>query len=402
MKAGHGRVFFTSDLEKVALASQKSQMSDYLARFRHSGSENYRYDFRPEKISRDEFPFLIWNKLMRKCLQEFTDENLYFGQPQGEPELRARLAKYLATYRGLLCSPEQVVLSSGTNHSLSILCLLIAGRVKNIAMEEPGYSGARTIFQSYGLRTIPIPLESDGINLGRLFRSRANAVYVTPSHQYPLGMATSVSKRTSLLDWATGKNGLIIEDDYSGHFRYDCRPIPSLQGMRNPDKVVYLGSFSKVLFPAACISYMVLPEPLLDKFKQLCQTFHSPVPFLYQKTLELFMEAGHLERHLRKSNLIHKNKHDLMLQALQQKLGENIEICHENQGVHIIIKVKTAFTEQELIAKALKASVKINPICQHWAQPRPDKEPLIALGFSGIAADEIKAGIGQIAKAWFE
>ncbi len=396
--------FFVAEFDKNILINNNDHLINNFSAFNASVNPtqtHYLYDFGIGKVDLNNFPFSIWNKLINKCCQEYEESLGSHTHPQGELGLRIQIAKYLLEHRGILCRPEQIVLGAGTQQCLSIICQLIQSHVNSIAMENPGYFGARVVFKNHNLQIVPISLEDDGIDISLLIKNNANVTYVTPSHQYPLGIVMPITKRVKLLDWADKNNALIIEDDYNSHFRYGTRPIPALQGISTSNRVIYLSSFTKSLLPTLRIAFIVLPLPLLNKFTDMFQHYQSSVPYLFQKTLESFMNLGYWDRHLRKMNQIYKKKHDLIIQTLEETMGESIAIHGKNAGLHVVINVNNNLSEQELIEKAATSGIKISPMSQHFMHPSSSKGSMVLLGFSGINQSEIIPGINLLRKAWF-
>lgn len=352
--------------------------------YKQQDEEICRYDFQYGKLDPDYFPFAVWHKLTNYCLRNEKEGIMSYGERQGEWGLRCEIAKYILDFRGIHCSPEQIVIGAGTQYCLSMLCQLIGAQTEAVAIEEPGHDGSRAVFRNHGFEIVPIGLEEDGINVAQLEQSSAQAVYITPSHQFPTGIVMPISKRLRLLEWAAKKNGIIIEDDYASHLRYNIKPIPSLRGIRNSENVVHVGSFSKSLSPALRLSYMVLPAALLEGYRRMFKDYVSTVPFLQQKTLELFMKEGHWERHLRRSTQLYKKKHELLIQSLQKHLGDRVAIYGKNAGVHLMLSVKAGLSEQQLIEKAAAEGARVYPVSRHWFQSGNYSDNMVLLGFSGI------------------
>ncbi len=222
-----------------------------------SAKDKCRYDFCYGKIDYKYVPFKVWKKLMVQCFDEEIDGMVSYGKHQGERGLREQIAKYVGEYRGARCSPDQIVVGAGTLHCLEVLCNLLNRTDEIIGFEDPGYGKARTVFKNFRFRVSPIDVDKDEINVQQLDASGATAVYVTPSHQFPTGVIMSISKRLQLLEWSIRKQTIIIEDDYSCHFRYNVRPVQSLQGLSQAANVVYLGNFSKPLLPSLRIAFVL-------------------------------------------------------------------------------------------------------------------------------------------------
>lgn len=354
-------------------------------------------DFYLSGTDTQNFPFSKW----KICLNQSLDRKfLSYGDKQGESGLRRALGEYLRQARAVNCTAEQIVMTAGTQMTIRLLCHLIGQGENSIAMEEPGYQGVRHIFQELGFEVIPIPLGDDGIDLDKLDKSGAKVVYVTPSHQYPLGMVMPIAKRSKLLQWAEKCGGLIIEDDYDGEFRYHGKPIPSLQGLDRGGHVIYAGTFSKSLMPGIRMSYFVLPERLLAAGAETLNRFEQTVSRLDQRTLQLFMESGEWHRHIRRMRKIYKKKHDGLLAAIKEVMGRHVGITGHNAGLHIAVQVNSGQNADELVRIAEQAGVKVYSTTGNWMAEQQQGDPIILLGFGGVSEEQIVEGINLLYRAW--
>lgn len=369
---------------------------------RHTGSSYKRkilYDFHYGDVELGKFPIKTW----KKCLLEALDSEGYgvlgYGDPQGDFGLRAEIAKYLYQARGVSCSPEQVFLCSGTQTSISLLCQLLP-LPDRVAMEDPGYDGVRTVLANHGREIVPIRLESDGLSLDALGQQAVRAVYVTPSHQFPLGSVLPVRKRSKLLQWADESDGLIIEDDYDSEFRYQGQPIPALKAMDVGDRVAYMGTFSKSFLPAVRISYIVLPDKLAAGFRQGIAPYSQSVSPLLQRAMLIFMRGGHYERHVRKMRKLYQGKHRSLLKAIHRHFGERVEVIGQKAGLHLLLDVYN-LNNRELIELASEHGVKVYAPSSHWTDPAQCPPSCLMLGFGGLSESQIEEGIIRLKQAWF-
>lgn len=300
--------FYVKEIDTSLSPNLKNKHHILDVSFKNKSENYYKYDFRNGQIDTDHFPYAIWRNLTNKCIHPDEKSLLTYGDPQGEIGLRTEISKYIFHSRGVFCSPEQVIITPGTQYSLDLLCKMLSLRKKCIAIEDPGYPKVRFIFEINGFEVEPISLDSTGINLNKLKKSDTEIVYISPAHQFPYGMVMPIDKRMEILKWAEENNGLIIEDDYEGEFGYHGRPIPSLQGFESNGKVVYLYTFSSSFLPAIRLSFMVLPIDLLEIYKEKFTMFQQAVSKIHQKTLQLFMEKGYWEKHIRKMKNIYKKR----------------------------------------------------------------------------------------------
>lgn len=362
----------------------------------------YSYDFHMSKNDFTYFPFKVWKKLFNQVVTEEQKELLFYGNPQGEKGLREEIAKYLHQFRGVVCSPDQIVIGAGSHVLLTFLCLILRSRITQIGIENPGYPLITTTFRQHGFEVVPIPLDEEGIHLKNLYQSGVRSVYVTPSHQFPRGMIMPISKRLQLLEWAKQVGGYIIEDDYDGEFRYDGNPVPSLQGLMPQSNVIYMGGFSKSLAPAIRISYMVLPETLLAVYHQLEYElmFEQSSSPLLQLTLELFMKGGHWEKHLRKMRKIYRKKHDVLIDSIQEFFGEQATIIGKGAGLHVLIRVNSTLSERELSQIAKTEGIRISPAFFTWERHVEQLPVEFFVGFGGMDLPDIKQGIKRLQDVW--
>jgi GntR family transcriptional regulator/MocR family aminotransferase len=319
-----------------------------------------RYDFVPARLTHESFPLKLWKRLFIKAMEGDLDFGAY-GDRQGEIGLRKEIAKYLIKSRGVNCDASQIIICGGFADSMNLLATILKTKYTHIAIEHPGFPIVRSLFHDYGFITVPINIDPNGLVIDELESSSAKLVYITPSHQFPTGVSMPVSNRIRLLNWSKRVEGIIIEDDYDSELRYQNRPIPSLQGLDNDDRVVYVGTFSKSLSPALRVSYLILPHRYFEAYRGVFHSRHQrcSVSLSTQKTLEHFMAGGHWERHLRKIRTLNRKKHDMMKESLQKAFGSMIEITSEGGGLAILIRPTINIDLAILRQNALTQGVKI-------------------------------------------
>jgi GntR family transcriptional regulator/MocR family aminotransferase len=364
-------------------------------------SQQYTFDFHISKNDFSLFPHKIWRSLYQEELANV--DLLQYGDPQGEPALRAGISAYLNSFRGLRCLPEQVVVG-GDQYTLgSLLSLMLQDCTGRLGFENPGYHLMPSTFAKHGFEVIPIDLQEDGLNIERLYQSNANITYVSPSHQFPRGMTMPIAKRLALLEWARVNKGYIIEDDYDGEFRYHGRPIPSLQGLAQDSPVIYMGSFAQSVSPALCIHYMVLPRELLPLYHRLKSELYleHSASRLNQIALHYFMERGHFGRHLRRMRQLYQRKHDAVVQSLRLHFGEHGTIIGKDAGFHLVLRVRHDQPVEQLVSSAKSAGVRITPMSYTWWDKQSSEELEFIIGFGGIALDVIDEGIRALKDAWY-
>lgn len=364
-------------------------------------SSQYLYHFQYGNLSAQDFPINMWKKISSKAVASLTAEDMTsYCDKMGEMALRHNISVYLQESRGVLCNAEQIILSSGFDYALTLLCQLLRNKVAQIAIEEPGYNSAKNIFIENGFDVLPVPVEKDGLNIEELERSDAEVVYVTPSHQFPTGAVTSIQKRLLLLDWAKRRNGFIIEDDYDSELRYHSRPIPSISSVVGSDHVVYIGTFSKALSPSLRMSYMVLPQKLLNLYHNELNMQQTPVSILDQRIIQEFMRSGYWANHLRKTCVIYKKKHDLLIRTISEAMEGMVKIHGKNAGLHILLESLQGLTEKEMIEKAKEHGVLVMPVSIFWLNPTNYSNNMVLLGFGNLSEADIIQGIKTLAQAW--
>ena len=379
----------------------ESQYAD-LERSSFEDPEVYLYDFQYGNLD-IPFPYSLWRRFTTEVLLSFDAQRINsYNDKQGELDLRIEIMKYLQEARAVSCTPDQIVLCCGTQYALDVICKLFSDDGRKLAMEEPGYNGARTVFVNNGFEIVPIPIQSDGISISDLERSSVKLTYITPSHQFPTGVVMPIQNRLHLLHWATQQNGIIIEDDYDSELRYHARPIPSLQSLDTSGRVIYLGTFSKSLSPGLRMGYMILPKWLLPKYHTMFAWYSSSIPWLEQKIVSLYMAGGHWERHIRKVCLYNKKKHDVMLKTITQLMGNKIIIQGNNAGLHILLQFVNGEKQNWLIDKAREYKVKVYPTSPFWHTKENASENTLLLGFSMLNEKEIVDGLTLLNKAWFD
>lgn len=360
--------------------------------------KKYGIDFDPVGIETENFPYNEWRRISKQIYLPENAELLNSGDARGDYALRKSISDYLRDSRGVMADPDRVILGAGYE-SLFMVLNFILDKKSVFAMENPVYPKAYKLIKNFGRNIIPVELDEYGMSVEVLENTNAQIAYVTPSHQYPLGIVMSVGRRQELLQWA-GKNAerYIIEDDYDSEFRYKGKPIPALQGIDTMEKVIYIGTFSKSISPAIRMSYMVLPKELKHRYDNSMNFYSNTVSRIDQKMVQLFMESGGFERHLNRMRTIYKNKHAVMLSEL--KNWKDTELFGENAGAHMLLKVKNGLDEDELVERAKKGGIKVYPLKDCFIGKRTDKTPVIILGYAKLNAENIEKGLKILKEKW--
>jgi GntR family transcriptional regulator / MocR family aminotransferase len=298
----------------------------------------------------------------------------------------------------VLCDPEQIVICAGLQQGLGIVSQVLKESHSIVAVENPGYHLPRSVFQSHSYSILPVPVVEGGLDINHLKSGNSSVVYVTPSHQLPLGHVMPVANRLALIEWAQSGGKFIIEDDYDSELRYHGKPIPSLQGLCPTGNIIYSGSFSKILSPALRLSYLVLPYSLLAKYRQLYRDYFASVPLLEQRTVASFMELGHWERHIRRMRIIYQRKHDTLIRAVEGNFGTRGTIVGQGAGLHVVLILPgTSQSEAEIIDRARQKSIRLFPFSDFHVTGQPETTTLL-LGFGGMNDAEIERGIALLSQ----
>ncbi|WP_342507608.1 PLP-dependent aminotransferase family protein [Sporosarcina sp. FSL K6-2383] len=386
--------YYVQAIEELAYV----QPVELTAKSIHRKKEDVSIDFSPGKIDTESFPFTQWRKYAKDVIDESSQNLLLLGHPHGDSELRQEIARYLYHSRGVDCTPEQVIIGSGTEQ-LMPLVIRILGKNATYAIEDPGYPLTHHVFFHNDRKAIPIAVDEEGLDVRALQRSGATVAYVTPSHQFPTGTVLSAARRTALVNWASAQDEhFIIEDDYDSEFRYTGRPIPSLQGMDKGGNVIYLSTFSKSLMPSLRIAYMVLPPVLLDRYEKAFIYYAATVPRLDQHILARFMADGHFSRHLNRMRKIYRRKLQVLAEALTA-YAPYISFSGDEAGMHIIITVHTHATEDSLVEAASLANIRVYGLNGYRTAPMTG-EPSFLIGFGGLSVDEIAETVDALMKSW--
>ncbi len=316
----------------------------------------------------DAFPLKLWSQLAGKRLRTLPTDLLGYGDPKGYRPLREAIAGYLGTSRAVRCEPDQVVVVAGSQQAIYLTALVLLAKDDSVWIEDPGYLGARGALQIAGARLIPVPVDEQGLRVSEGVRLEPNArlVYTTPSNQYPLTVTMSLSRRFELLEWAERSGSWIIEDDYDSEFRYNSRPIASLQGLDRYGRVIYLGTFSKLLAPTLRIGYFVLPRDLVEVFSVASSLISRHPPSLEQVVLTDFIEQGHLARHIRRMRTLYMQRQAELLDAARSELGGVLEITAPDAGTHVVARLPLGVDARVAARSAELHGVETRPLANYF------------------------------------
>ena len=346
----------------------------------------------------DHFPRRAWSRLVSRRVRKASAEDMGYGDAMGEPVLRAAIAEYLGTVRGARCDESQVMITAGSQQGLQITLRALLNPGDRVWMEEPGYSGAHRALLMAGCEPVPVPVDAEGLIVERGIQrcASARACYVTPSHQYPLGMTLTASRRFQLLNWAQQADAWIVEDDYDSEYRFGGKPISSLQGLDGDARVIYMGTFSKVCFPALRIGYLILPQAVVPAFRAVRDAIDIFPPTLYQQALADFMREGHFARHIRRMGTLYAERRERLIHALQRHLGEAVEIVSATAGIHLVVLLPRGVDDESMVGHLRAAGIACSALSACCLE-RPQRCGLI-LGYGGAAGEEIDDSVPRLAR----
>ena len=348
-------------------------------------SAGIRYDFGSRYVDSRSSDIELWRKYVRSVLS-CEDIVTSYGHYQGELELRRQLVTYSMTLRGVHSTADRIVIGAGVQPLLSILCGLLGEQAGRVGIEYPCFPQAERVFSDFRLNIAELPHDKFGVTVDDLYSNKIDVLYLNPSNTESMGRPMPVSRRAEIMEWAERTNGLIIEDDYNGALRFKSRPVPSLQGMSSGDKVVYLGSFSKLLMPSVRISYMVLPPDLAELYRERGVNYNQTSSKVEQLALAHYMRDGHIEKRLRRLRKIYAEKSDLLMSALRDSFGSAAQIRLAETALCVDVRVNCGMNSRQLAEQALSRGVKIIPVdCENVAKFR--------LSFAGIPYDDIRGGV---------
>ena len=333
------------------------------------------------------FPFSAWSRLQREIMLDYGEKLLLPMPNRGIPELRQAIADHLAAFRGMKADPENILIGAGTDFLYNILVQLL-GRDKVYALEEPGYDKTRHIYTAAGARCVSAPMDEMGVKPEGL--TEAGVLHISPSHHFPTGIVTPVSRRLELLDWAAEERW-IIEDDYDSEFRFHAHPMPTMQALDRAGRVVYLNTFSKSLAPSIRISYMVLPEKLMEKFRRELSFYSCTVPSFEQYTLARFIAGGWFEKHINRMRKYYKTCRNRLIGRLENgAYASRLTIQEKDAGLHFLVKVDTAMSEEELVAWCGQRGVKVRTLSSYYHGPVPDQDKnCLVVNYSGLREEDL-------------
>jgi GntR family transcriptional regulator/MocR family aminotransferase len=345
----------------------------------------------------EEFPIRLWSRLVARRWRR--PPSLGTGDPAGYAPLRQAVAEYLRAARAVRCEAAQVVIVSGAQHGLDLAARLLLDPGDAAWVEDPGYPGARSALEAAGARLVPVPVDGEGILVseGRRLEPGAHLVHVTPSHQFPLGATMSPDRRLELLAWAQEAGAWIVEDDYDSEFRYAGRPLPSLQGLDPHGRVLYLGTFSKTLFPALRLGYLVLPPALVDAFAVARSVGDRHPPLFDQAVVADFLEEGHFVRHLRRMRALYVERQGALVEAARRTLAGLLDVPPDQAGIHLVGRLPAGVDADDAAVSAVRHGVRVVPLSRYATGAQ--RHEALLLGYAAVSIPAIHRGVERLAAA---
>ena len=386
--------FYVSDISRgKAPAKDERQKTDIIENY----TPDHFADFVNNSTQSNNFPFSIWTKIMREIMSDMSEKLMVRSPSSGVPELRQAISDYLYQFRGIDVEPEQIIVGAGTEYLYGLIIQLL-GQDKTYAIEDPGYQKISKIYSANKVKSVHIGMDESGIDIPTLEASEADILHISPSHHFPTGIVTPISRRYEILSWASkSPDRYIIEDDYDSEFRLLGKPIPSLQSIDVLNKVIYMNTFSKSLSSTIRISYMVLPKPLIAKYNKELSFYSCTVSNFEQYTLARFIEGGHLEKHINRMRNYYRGQRDAILEAIKSQPNFfKTTIKEENSGLHFLLEVDTALSDEALIKKAKAKGINISCLSQYYHREEQAKEHTIIINYSGLNKSNTPEAINKL------
>jgi GntR family transcriptional regulator / MocR family aminotransferase len=348
------------------------------------------------QVAWDQFPHQIWATLVTRRCRTMDARSSHYGSPAGSLLLRETIASYLRTARSLRCDAEQVMIVSGSQQALEISARVLLDPGSRVWVEDPGYGLAREVLALAGCHLVPVPVDAEGldISVGTRRGRRARAALVTPSHQYPLGVTMSASRRLQLLDWAQSSGAWIIEDDYDSEYRYGSMPIASLQGLDANSRVIYVGTFSKVLFPSLRLGYLVVPPDLVDRCRDVRRAMDLAPSNFYQEVLADFIQEGHFARHIRRMRVLYGERASALLDSIKDQIGSMVEVFGGEAGMHLAVMLNHGGRDMEIAERAAHQNLWLWPLSTSYIGDV--RRHGFILGFGSTDVAEIPPAVQKI------
>jgi len=350
--------------------------------------------FKPGVPDLNEFPFQTWSKLFTQSVNELSKENFGYSSSAGYKPLRKAIADYIRIARSVKCESEQVIITSGSQQGIDLATRVLLNKGDSVGFEEPGYHGGRDTFIAAEINILPMPMDEEGINFKKTKR-KPELIYVTPSHHYPLGITMSLNRRLELLDYCSSNGVWVLEDDYDSEYRYNGHPLSSLQGIDNNNSVIYMGTFSKVMFPGLRLGYLVVPENLIESFTAAKMLADRNSPIFEQAALEKFITSGYYGRHIRRMRVLYEKRKEVFYKYVEKYLSNHLKLHPTEAGLHTVGWLLN-FKDDNTFAKLMFENGVITPPLSGYSITKKVK-PGLVLGYAAYSEQQIKTAVKKIA-----
>jgi GntR family transcriptional regulator/MocR family aminotransferase len=359
-------------------------------------SRSLPYDFAYGLSDMATFPFEQWRRTLLHCARKVPISMLDYGPAGGNPALREAICTHLRRSRAVACDPSQVIVINGSQQALDLIARVLLERGDRVIIEEPGYQGTREVLRAAGARLLPIRVDRDGLDPA-LLPAGARIAFVTPSHQLPTGAILPLPRRLALLDWARRRGAVLVEDDYDGEFRYEGQPLESMQGLDREGRVIYIGTFSRTIFPALRIGYLIAPQRLVPALTAAKWLSDRHTATLEQQTLAEFISSGMYERYLRSVRRRNSARRQILLDSIRGFLGDRVEVSGDGGGAHVVLWLRNGVREEAVVARAAERGVGVYGVSRYfWKKP---SRPGILLGYTRMKEAAIQEGIRRLSEA---
>lgn len=407
--ARQGAGLFVADLPSLPCATDNEEAPPITARLSRRGQRLLDFcgtlsagprAFAPGVPALDQFPRELWQRLLRRH-QHRADEHWFDYQTQGGlPALKESLCDYLRLSRSVNCQPEQILITQGAQQGFELIARLLADPGDAAWIEEPGYGGAQACFAMAGLHTLPMPVDDEGLSPGAapVGSPSPRLIYVTPSHQYPSGVTMPMARRLTMLAAAERHGAWIIEDDYDSEFRYTTAPVASLQGLAAHTPVIYVGTFSKVLYPGLRLGYLVLPDVLVDDFRRANARLHREGQYAVQSALAEFIADGHFARHVARMRTCYRQRQAALREALAPAVAQGLSLSQGQAGMHLVARLASHELEQALVTAGWAEGITLSPLSRYYL--KGPGEPGLVLGYAGSPEADIAHAGSWLSQAW--
>lgn len=355
------------------------------------------YDFAYGRSDLATFPFEAWRRILLRCARKTSVSKLDYGPAIGNAALRDAICGHVRRSRALACDPSQVIVVSGSQQALDLIARVLIEPGEKVVIEDPGYQGTREVLHAAGARVYPGVVDRGGLNPEKL-PAGARLAFVTPSHQFPTGAILSLARRMALLDWAKRNEAIVVEDDYDGEYRYEQQPLESLQGLDREGRVIYIGTFSRTIFPALRIGYLVAPKRLVQAFSAAKWLSDRHTATLEQQALAEFISSGMYERYLRRVRRRNTQRRRAFLEGIQRYLGDRVEVTGDGAGAHVVLWPRRRIGERTVIRNAAARGVGVYGISPYCL--KPPLQTGILLGYERMREKEIEEGLRRLSEVF--